>query len=58
MNYYVMCRLDYSPEEGEPGKYILATSRSFPSFKAAETYAEGIDPGREPKIVMEVLPLK
>ena len=60
MNYYVMCKLDppvlSNDDEPEMGKYVLATSRPFPSFGEAETYAEGIAPVREPKILLEVVP--
>ena len=41
-----------------PGKYVLATSRSFPTFGEAEVYSEVIAPSREPKILLEVSPLE
>jgi hypothetical protein len=39
------------------GKYVLATSRSFETFKLAETYSKSIAPSREPKILLEVTAL-
>jgi len=62
MNYYVMCRLDNTMDDnGEytiTGKYVLATSRPFETFELAETYAEGVADSREPKILLEVTPLR
>ena len=61
MKYYVICKLDppvlSNEDEPEMGKYVLATSRSFDDFPAAEHYAEGIAPCREPKILLEVVPV-
>jgi hypothetical protein len=64
MKYYVICRGDTNIPLGDgtvhtstvKGKYALVTSRSFPTFGDAETYAEGVAPSREPKILMEVEP--
>lgn len=61
MNYYVMCRLDNTMDDDGKytitGKYVLATSRSFETFKLAETYSKSIAPSREPKILLEVTAL-
>lgn len=57
MNYYVLARLDSTfdvHDEPAKGKYALVTSRSFDTFADAETYANGVAPSREPKIVLEV----
>jgi len=56
MNYFVICRMD--TKDGVKGKYALATSRTFTTFNKAEEFAAGISPKREPKILMEVLPLE
>jgi len=67
MNYYVICREDdpsvilgdgtliRSPLKG---KYALITSRSFDTFEEAENYSDGIADSREPKILLEVTPLR
>lgn len=66
MNYYVMARTDEwrgklvdgnTVPTIEMGKYALVTSRPFVTFECAETYAAGIAPSREPKILMEVTAL-
>ena len=56
-NYYVICREDDN-RDGSKGKYVLATSRTFTHYSDAEGFAEGISPKREPKILLEVHPLK
>jgi hypothetical protein len=61
MNYYVMCRLDETMDDNGnytvQGKYVLATSRSFPTYGEAEIYSGAIAPSREPRILLEVSPL-
>ena len=64
MSYYVICRTDQRADIGEGGieyvmgKYALTTSRSFDDFAAAERYASGVAPTREPKILMEVFAMQ
>ena len=51
--YFVICRTD-SNDAGLPGKYVLATSRSFETRADAEHYMTGIAPSREPVILAPV----
>ena len=61
MKYFVIARVDdASVMFGDgtivrspiKGKYALVTSRSFDTFELAETYAKGVAPSREPKILL------
>ena len=63
MNYFVIAKTDEwrgklvdgnTVPTIEMGKYALVTSQSFETFELANTYAEGVAPAREPKILMEV----
>ena len=60
MSYYVICRTDAPMELGggatvyRKGKYVLATSRDFPTKEAAETYAGTICASREAKVLEDV----
>lgn len=66
MKYFVIARIDDSSvmfgdgtivRSPVKGKYCLVTSRSFDTFELAETYADGVAPSREPKILLEVTAL-
>lgn len=48
-NYIVICRGDRVSEK-TPGKYMLASSRAFPTFEDALNYKKGVAPSREPYI--------
>ena len=48
--YIVICRADRTPE-GAPGRYELATRTTFLASDAANGYADGISPSREPIVV-------
>ena len=48
-HYLVMCREDSEPD-GTPGRYTLATSRTFDAL-GAEKYADSIAPSREAAIL-------
>ena len=45
--WQVYCRED-TDAEGNPGRYVRATRRTFETEGEAQRYASGIDPGREP----------
>ena len=52
MSYYVICRED-TRDDGSKGKYVLATSRSFEDWDAANTYAQTVNSSREPKVLAD-----
>lgn len=50
MYYIVVCR-DDTKEDGSPGDYTLATRTLFPTPEAADSYASGCSPERQPLVV-------
>jgi len=52
MSCYVICRED-TRSDGSKGKYVLATSRSFDTWREALEYSDTVNPSREPKVLAD-----